>query len=43
MKVAASMPPITPVPIECRLAEPAPLLIASGTTQSLVPTDPDPP
>lgn len=29
--VAASIPPITPVPMECRLAEPAPLLIASGT------------
>ncbi|MNZ61047.1 hypothetical protein D3C78_791300 [compost metagenome] len=29
--VAASIPPITPVPIEWRLAEPAPALIASGT------------
>ncbi len=25
MKVAASMPPMTPVPIEWRLAEPAPV------------------
>ena len=30
MKVAASMPPMTPVPIEWRLAEPAPVLIANG-------------
>ena len=31
-KVAVSMPPITPVPIACWLAEPAPLPIASGST-----------
>ena len=31
-KVAASMPPMTPVPIEWRLAEPAPVLMASGST-----------
>ncbi len=31
-KVAVSIPPITPVPIACWLAEPAPLLIASGST-----------
>ena len=29
--VAASIPPITPVPMEWRLAEPAPELMASGT------------
>src|SRR5438552_783010 len=32
MNVAANMPPITPVPIEWRLAEPAPVLTASGRT-----------
>src|SRR5690606_15392602 len=32
MKVAANIPPRTPVPIECREAAPAPLEIASGTT-----------
>src|SRR3954449_9553547 len=32
-KVAATMPPMTPVPTEWRLAEPAPVLIASGTRQ----------
>ena len=30
--VAASMPPSTPVPIECRLAAPAPEAITRGTT-----------
>ena len=30
-KVATSMPPTTPVPIECRLLAPAPLLTASGS------------
>ncbi len=29
------MPPSTPVPIECRLPEPAPVLIASGSTPSM--------
>ena len=29
--VAPSMPPITPVPIECRLFADAPVAIASGT------------
>jgi len=29
-KVAASMPPITPVPIEWRLAEPAPWLMRAA-------------
>ena len=31
MQVAASMPPMTAVPMECRLLAPAPELIASGT------------
>jgi hypothetical protein len=31
-KVAASMPPITPVPTECRAPAPAPLEKASGAT-----------
>src|SRR5690606_21039077 len=35
MKVAASMPPITLVPSECRLAAPAPELIASGSTPNI--------
>jgi hypothetical protein len=30
--VAAIIPPMTPVPMECRLAEPAPVDIASGST-----------
>ena len=32
MNVAASIPPMTPVAIECRLAAPAPPLMASGVT-----------
>ena len=34
MKVAASMPPNTPVPIERRAAAPAPVANTSGTTPS---------
>ncbi len=34
MKVAASMPPKTPVPMERRAAAPAPLESTSGTTPS---------
>ena len=34
-KVATSMPPTTPVPIEWRLAAPAPLLRASGRTPKM--------
>jgi len=34
MKVAASMPPSTPVPIERRAAAPAPEAIARGSTPS---------
>jgi hypothetical protein len=37
--VAAIIPPITPVPIECRLAEPAPVEIASGTTPRMKASD----
>jgi hypothetical protein len=33
--VAAIMPPITPVPIEWRLAEPAPVPIANGKTPKM--------
>ena len=33
--VAAIMPPITPVPIEWRLTEPAPVLIANGKTPKM--------
>ena len=33
--VEAVMPPIMPVPIECRLAAPAPVLTASGRTPSI--------
>ena len=36
--VAAIMPPITPVPIEWRLAEPAPVLIANGKSQAVTDT-----
>jgi hypothetical protein len=37
--VAATMPPMTPVPIECRLAEPAPVLMASGSTPRMNASD----
>ena len=33
------MPPITPVPIEWRLAEPAPVQIASGSTPRMKASD----
>ena len=35
MNVATSIPPMTPVPMACRLAAPAPLLIARGNTPIL--------
>ena len=39
MNVAASMPPMTPVPIECRLAAPAPVESASGSTPKMNASD----
>ena len=37
--VAASMPPMTPVPIECRAPAPAPVEIASGSTPRMNASD----